>query len=491
MLCLWLTKLCPANCESCFFKSNMYHEGIPDEKYQFSKFGLSKLIDFINELNNSYLMLSGGGEPMVRKDAVNEIIRKVKTDRVVIVTSGIWAKTYSSAKNIIDELYESYKSREDDIVVVLRLSVDSFHYKPLGFDVIANIIKVFKEYYSNNSNFELRIHTMQKDETLEIVARKIGDCQIKYSDVECVSDNKEIIKILPKQAILKFNNGYDIKVGISKLFLANLKVDLNVYGDNIQKAIDVFEEDMSMSEYGNPSVLTNCDGSLGLDVWIDYNGNVTTWGNQQWDSLYNVYIDEYKDFISGTFNNIISYSFLDKGYYYRERIVKDVNSKAVLRSKVINLRDYAGACLMEEMNTKLYYAIRVIKDYLEEGILIKENIETLPSTLIQCIELSVEQIKEIYIQSDYDIIKEYLNKKDSISQCEWEMLFILINLGHYQVNEKNVMLALKEYNERFFKDIQSTKDIIDDNDPIKYGMFHNRISFMKKEAENFCLRNRF
>lgn len=130
MLCAWVTKLCPAHCESCFFKSNMYRDGVPDEKYQFSEYGLDRLIKFINDSNNSYLMLSGGGEPMVRKDAVNRIIRETKTDRIVIVTSAIWAKTYESAKKTIDELYQSYLARNDDAVVIVRLSVDSFHYKP-------------------------------------------------------------------------------------------------------------------------------------------------------------------------------------------------------------------------------------------------------------------------------------------------------------------------------------------------------------------------
>lgn len=117
---------------------------------------------------------------------------------------------------------------------------------------------------------------MGEYETLEMVAEKIGDCKVIYSDIESVSNNKEIIKILPKQAILSFNDGYDIKVGLSKLFFSNLKIDLNEFTEDIQRSLDVFEEDMSASEYGNPSILTNCDCSLGLDFWIDYNGNVTT-----------------------------------------------------------------------------------------------------------------------------------------------------------------------------------------------------------------------
>lgn len=488
MLCAWVTKLCPARCESCFFKSNMYHSGVPDEKYQFSQYGVDRLIKFINDSNNSYLMLSGGGEPMVRKDIVNEIIRRVKSDRIVIVTSAIWAKTYASAEKTIDELYESYISRNDDLVLVLRLSVDSFHYKPLGFDVIDNVIKVFRNKYSKCKNFQLRIHTMQNDPTLEMVAEKIGDCKVVYSDIESVSDNKEIIKILPKQATLSFNEGYDIKVGLSKLFFSNLKIDLNEFTEDIQRSLDVFEEDMSSSEYGNPSILTNCDGSLGLDFWIDYNGNVTTWGNQQWDSLYNVYVDTYQDLVKGTFENIISYSFLDKGYYYRERIVRTVNPRAVLRSKAMNLRDYAGAFLMEEDKTKLYYAVRAIKDYLEDGVLSEDDISYLPANLLKVIHSSVDEITAFYKASDYDIISQYFDRKSELTQTDWEILFTLIRLGHYDVSEYHLKEAIDFYNETFYRNIHSVNDIPDSDDPILYGEFHNRISFMKKEAEELCLR---
>lgn len=487
MLCAWVTKLCPAHCESCFFKSNMYRDGVPDEKYQFSEYGLDRLIKFINDSNNSYLMLSGGGEPMVRKDAVNRIIRETKTDRIVIVTSAIWAKTYESAKKTIDELYQSYLARNDDAVVIVRLSVDSFHYKPLGFDVIDNVIRVFRESYSKCKNFQLRIHTMQRDETLETVAEMIGDCHVEYSDIESVSDNKEIIKILPKQAVLKFDDGYEVKVGLSKLFFSNLKIDLRELTPDIQQSLDVFEEDMSISEYGNPSILTNCDGSLGLDFWIDYNGNVTTWGNQQWDSLYNVYTDSYADLVKGTFENIISYSFLDKGYYYRERIVRRVNPRAVLRSKAMNLRDYAGAFLMEEDKTKLYYAIRAIKDYLEDGILAEDALSFLPANLLATINSSVDEITALYNQSDYDILSQYMADKERYDRDEWNIIFTLIRLGHYDVSKEHIEEALKYYNERFMETIRSLDEIPDSDDPILYGKYHNRISFMKPEAERLCL----
>ena len=124
MLCAWLTKLCPAKCQSCFFRSNMYKDNNDiKEKYELSEDGVNKLIKFVNESNNSYLMLSGGGEPMIRKDAVNKIIREVKTDRIVIVTSGIWANTKEHAEATINELSSFLKLTVNVLIVQIAYRV--------------------------------------------------------------------------------------------------------------------------------------------------------------------------------------------------------------------------------------------------------------------------------------------------------------------------------------------------------------------------------
>ena len=78
--------------------------------------------------------------------------------------------------------------------------------------------------------------------------------------------------------------------------------------------------------------------------------------------------------------------------------------------------------------------------------------------------------------------------KDELVQSDWDILFILIRLGHYDVSESHIKQAIDYYNETFYANISSLDDIEDRDDPIWYGKFHNRISFMKKEAEDFCLR---
>ena len=153
----------------------------------------------------------------------------------------------------------------------------------------------------------------------------------------------------------------------------------------------------------------------------------------------------------------------------------------------MNLRDYAGAFLMEEDKTKLYYAIRVIKDYLDDGILSEDSLLSLPEDLLATINSSVDEITSLYKKSDYDILAQYMNKKDSYDKDDWDIILTLVRLGHYDVTEDHVAEVLQYYNARFNENVQSIDEIPDSDDPILYGKYHNRISFMKPEAEKLCL----
>ena len=490
MLCAWITKLCPAKCVKCFFRSNMYKDDAPSEKYELSDEGLNNLIQFINDSNNSYLMLSGGGEPMIRPKAVNKIIRESKTDRIVIVTSGIWGNTYENAEKYIDELYESTKNRNDDTVVVVRLSIDDFHFTSpsISYNNYENIINVFRNKYKDQDKFILRIHTMQEDNTLEEVVSQMGG-RVDYEKRNGITDNNKVIKIVPKKACVSFPDGYKIFVGLSKLFLADIKADLRKHdSEGIKKALEVFEKDMKVSEYGNPSIITNCNGLQGLDFWSDYNGNITAWGCQQPDDLHSVYSSDYREIVDDTYNNIQSYAFLDKGYYYRRNIVRDVNPRAVLRSEVMNLRDYAGAFLIEENDTQLYYAIRVIKDYLKEGVLSLEDISFLPEELLTCIHGSETELNNLYDKSNYDIVQQYLLEADRYTKEDWEDLFVLIKLGHYDVHDNNVKFAINYFNQLYHENIATIDEVHDSNDDAQLARLHNRVSPMEDKAYQKCLK---
>ena len=95
----FLTRFCPVGCPFCFNRSQS-----PCEKRvisdQFSDKGVDNLIKFCEQANMGLLIISGGGDPFVVKDKVLKLVREAKADRIVLVTSGFWAKNYDSAKKI-------------------------------------------------------------------------------------------------------------------------------------------------------------------------------------------------------------------------------------------------------------------------------------------------------------------------------------------------------------------------------------------------------
>lgn len=167
---------------------------------------------------------------------------------------------------------------------------------------------------------------------------------------------------------------------------------------------------------------------------------------------------------------------MDKGYFYRENIINEVNHQAVIRSKVIQLRNYLAALLLEEDCTKLYYGIRVIQDYLSEGVLKLEDLKALPYEMQKVLTQGKKATILLYDQADYDIIDQYCQEKKS--QEEWDMLFILIKHEHYNILPNHINRAINYYNQRFDKNISSITEI----DAIEYGKYQERLSYVRKEV---------
>ena len=220
---------------------------------------------------------------------------------------------------------------------------------------------------------------------------------------------------------------------------------------------------------------------------ISYNGNIATWGNEQLYGLNNIYTESYKDIISNIYTNIISYSLLDKGYFYRTQIISEVNPLAVLRSKAIHIRDYAGASILEENHTVLYYAIRVIQDYLEENILTLEEIDGLSKELLNMIKSRKYIVKKWYKNASYSIIMQYM-EKTIFDENEWRDLFNLIYFGHYAVSEKQIQKGIQYYNMHASKPISKLDDVLE-NSKKHYQRLIERLTFMKPEAKRLCMEN--
>ena len=476
-ICAFFTKKCRAGCKFCFFKSNFRGLDDIEESYQMTEEGFKKFIDFVNESNNGYLLLSGGGEPFEKSDYVIRTVKEAKTDRIVIVTNGFWAKDYDEAKEMIDNLYKALNSREKPIPITLRLSCDQFHYANLGKDLYKNIIDIFARYYPNEENFKLKIHTIIGDNTILNIANENGFTVGNGIDIN-TSDNEKIFKLMPQKFKLNIKDNYSIDVSAAKLFYPTVKPDLTK--EINEKALEVFDEDIKVSESYNPSRVTNINGEDGLDFWVNYNGNITTWQNEQKNSIYNLYVDDYKKIEDASYDNILSYSVIDKGYYYREKIIEEVNKKAILRSKLSNMRDLSTALLLNESKTNLYYAIRVLQDYKD-----RINVEDLPEEIRELIDLPKEELIKLYKQSEYSIIDEYI--EENATEIEWRDLFDLIRLGEYEVSDNSIKKGINYFNTKFNTNYKSIDEIESEKGSIQIDRIIEKLTRMKEEARETCM----
>lgn len=451
-ICVSLTRFCPVGCKFCFFKSGpMFKQ--PTKADILTEEGIDKFIQFSNDINLGYLLVSGGGEPMMEKNAILRIIEEVESERIVLVTSAFWAKNKDNAKRYLDSICERLKKRKSPTSVTVRVSIDEGHQETLGLDPIINLINLFYSTYRTIDGLDLQIHSLNDDPTISKLVETLAD---KYKINRHVVSNKRIsdgmhaLKIVPKQEIISFND-FDVKIGYAKIFYSNLRVDLK---NDVSKNIDVYQKDLYESEDGNSSVVTNTQGNPGLDFWVNYNGNVTTWGNQYLDNLFNLYTDDAKTIIEESLSDPAALAFIEKGADYRDRIISEVNDIAVKRSKAVNIRDYTGALMFDEERTRLYFTIRALQDYVLEG---RINMENVSSDLREILSIDKQDLIDAY-ERGYNIVDQTVNKpfqKDSVLDIvEW------IQLGHYKVVQSDLLRLIDFYNS-FMEDQKITL-----NDPL-------------------------
>lgn len=444
------TKKCPAGCPHCFFQSGMGLTECPREMAEYSEYGMEQLIKFFNQANLGYLLVVGGGEPFQTFHHVIKLVKEVETDRIVVVTNGMWGRNRSTAEKKIRELHKALMGRKTPSHLVLRLSVDQEHVQQLGRDLVINIIGVFREYFKDEEHFELQLHGLMGDTAIDEIANLMGDARIEASTIKVgVADNDTVMKISPNRRTMSFGgDDYTIQIGMANRFYPSMAHDLrDPAADEIQRALKVFHDDMQNSSQDNPAVILNTDGSYGHNWWFDFNGNGCTYANQQPTDQSNIYIDNYAEFVAKLYGNIITYSLMDKGYTYRTERIGEVNPRAVLRAEAMNIRDYSGAALLEEAKTVLYYAIRVIQDYLAEGTLTMAELQGLSPELMETIRMDREVLKSTYAAAEYSIFNQYMNLP-KFSEEDWKDLFVLVSRGHYEVTAAQIEKALSYYNSR-------------------------------------------
>ena len=86
----------------------------------------------------------------------------------------------------------------------------------------------------------------------------------------------------------------------------------------------------------------------------------------------------------------------------------------------------------------MYYSIRVIQDYLKEGIEI--DLSKLLPELKEAISLPREELIELFKTSNYDILDQLKEEYKVIPEGILAKYNKYTKLGHYEITDKNIDL---------------------------------------------------
>lgn len=487
LICVFFTSYCVVGCPFCFFHSPDYRVSCNDyfeRENRFSPEAVEKFIKFANDSNVGYLQISGGGEPFLEFDSILICVQNIHADRIILVTSGFWAKSKSNAEHYLAELYTALLQNQASPRLTIRLSVSSYHSIRLKENPLINLIDIFKLKYRNYPNFTLQIKFFEEDNTLAGYLEKYYPNHTISLISSNGTDDEKIIKIMPWKYKLTLDSGYEIILGQSRIFNPSLYPNLNDE-QMTKKNIEIYDIDLDLSQNDYPSIAYNSDGSKGLDWIVEYNGNVCTWQNRVQDNLLNIYEDDYSVVKNSTLSDLITYSFLDKGSKYRESIVSEISPRMVKLMKTVNIRDYASTLLFGDEKIRLYYNIRVLQDYISDNVISREKLSILSNELVDAILMSPKDLKNLFLKASYSILDQEFAKP--INEIELYDFLCLVNYGHYELNEEQISLAIKKYNSLSPK---KTLDRIEDAiaDPNGITAFERRLTnrvmtrkFMKSE----------
>lgn len=476
LVLVMFTSVCDVGCPFCCFKalSSATKKNI---KNQFTPEGVDKFIEFANKANVGYLQISGGGEPFLEKEALLKSIEKINADRIILVTGGLWAYNRERAEKYLDEINQAIKKRKKKARISIRLSVSQCHSIKLKHFPLENLINIFETKYRDNKNFTLQIKTFKDDPTLEnnlkIMGRKYKIVRLQPNK----SDDDKIIKIMPWKSKLILDSGFEIVIGMSRVFYPSFRPNLH-NNKSFMKMVELYDIDLDKSQNYFPSRAYNSEGGFGLDWLVEYNGNISTWQNSIQDDQLNIYEDNYKTSLNHTLTNLITRSCIDNGSKYREKIVSEISPKTVMLMKANGIRDYASSILFADAKIRLYAYIRILQDYIKQGIVNEKLIENMPVSIQKLIKSPKSVIKKYYLKSNTSILAQELSAEPD--RDKYKDFLELVKLGHFEMSEQDIQTAVAYYN-MFFPDkkINKIEDFVNDNKNMDFRL-RDRLSPMKK-----------
>lgn len=437
---VWLNKLCPVGCDFCFFQSGPLDKG-RSNRTDITSDGIQRLLQYLRDGNFGKLIITGGGEPMMKKCEVNELVAKADVARVVIVTSSYFSNNIKGANCVIDELVASAESNPRRPQLVIRLSLDHDHLERLakdnGFQYVHNLIAALAR-YKNHPQIKFLIHTVEGDSTVNQLLLELDIIdEVDYGRKMSASTISKDLHTVT------LRNGFSFDIERSNLFASDTEVDLTESGGPADHNIAEFRNFLECRRTGNMSIAFHRTGPKGLYQLLLYDGTIFNWGATAPDVEPSLYEHTHAQAHAMNLNDPLTLGILEKGTLHRDDIVGEVNSTAVRRAGGVGLRDFHARLLLEEDTTRLYATIRYLQIYIAERRISAEEMADWPPQLLAMVKARPEQLIEACRRSGRTIVHQYL-EDPGLTVDSLMLLYSRLQLGHYDVSQDEMVTLVRD-----------------------------------------------
>ncbi|MDQ2837925.1 MAG: 4Fe-4S cluster-binding domain-containing protein [Actinomycetota bacterium] len=372
-----LSELCPVACEHCMYSSDLVQK---TAKPELNPDELERAIGFINESQSDKLNITGGGEPFLKLPSILQLLEKVNTPRIEIVTAGYWAKSYRAADKMLTRLSEALRRNHNEPEVMLRLSLDRYHVnapQPVLIEYYGNVAKAWN---TDPRGMRLGYRSIQPDrDYIDVLLAKEVDGEL----VDIDEWNRELVMPGSLRIPLTYNV-FRVSGKASQLAESS---DLSKQSKTVREYYGPFETGearLSLATTVNDAIRGSYTQAAGLAVTLNSDGRFWIFCGTAPDRQQTLGSDAFQQAMRTFFEDPITRLLVDDGVWALSDLLLELDP--AVHQEAIGKNDVAALVddLLCRPDILLAVTLLAVRQYLADGRL-------QPSGILAELDLSMSE----------------------------------------------------------------------------------------------------
>lgn len=423
---------CPVGCAHCMYSSRKLRSCKIDKKL------MDSFIKLANQANLKMLVFSGGGEPFENLEQILRAIENIKSLKdIIIISSGYFAKTPKTTKNILDKIYNAANTKRErknfkKLIITLRISRDSSQCEVVPLQNLVNIIN-YVSGRNDPSKFRILIRAIlnYKEDEDSKLAEKLNFNLLPKKDKKNIYKDLPIIDSFPTRWLINEKEKIEIPIIYKPLYFLGRAKNKNAqnihslwkiiqseknsgtpfnlcirgpkgeghnYYETILKGYYFWKKNIKKIIYDTPKYKVKKK----LALYIPASGNILI-NNGVPDIAPNLNkIKSWDQFLKIIYSDPIQRLLIEKGPFFIKSIAEEVEKSLTKKIEKTNFVFAISLLSLETSVLRLYITIRILQYYYKINKIKVDN---------SVIKKLIETDKKYYINFYKKRINNFDNKK--------------------------------------------------------------------------------